>query len=398
MKKEGYYSSGQFAKMAKVTLRTIRYYDKQNLLKPSFVNENGARFYTDEDLVRLQQILLFKYLGFSLSEIKEMTLDQPDRHFLLDSLDIQLKLVKDRMEQMQLVEQTIASTAATIRQKKQVDWHQMMELIHLTNMEKSLKNQYLDASNITARIRLHELYSTNKQGWFPWLLEQYRLKPNMKVLEIGCGDGTLWASNKMKLPQGLSLTLTDISEGMLRDARRKLSPLDNIEISYSVVDAGQLPFEKNTFDLVIANHVLFYLDDLSKVFQEICCVLKKKGKLIASTYGEKHMSEVSKLVSDFDSRIILSADKLYHRFGKENGASLLAPYFSDCCWTSYEDSLLVTETAPLISYILSCHGNQNQYLPDRYGDFAAYVGKKVAKGFPITKDAGVFTAANPKLG
>ena len=70
MKKEGYYSSGEFAKMAKVTLRTIRYYDKQNLLKPSYVNENGARFYTDGDFMKLQQILLFKYLGFSLSEIR----------------------------------------------------------------------------------------------------------------------------------------------------------------------------------------------------------------------------------------------------------------------------------------------------------------------------------------
>ena len=40
MKKEGYYSSGQFAGMAHVTLRTIRYYDKQGILKPSFVNES----------------------------------------------------------------------------------------------------------------------------------------------------------------------------------------------------------------------------------------------------------------------------------------------------------------------------------------------------------------------
>ena len=50
MKKDGYYSSGEFAKMADVTLRTIRYYDRQNLLKPSYVNEHGARFYTDSDL------------------------------------------------------------------------------------------------------------------------------------------------------------------------------------------------------------------------------------------------------------------------------------------------------------------------------------------------------------
>ena len=53
MKKDGYYSSGEFAKMADVTLRTIRYYDRQNLLKPSYVNEHGARFYTDSDFVKL---------------------------------------------------------------------------------------------------------------------------------------------------------------------------------------------------------------------------------------------------------------------------------------------------------------------------------------------------------
>jgi len=45
LKKTGYYSSGEFARMAHVTLRTIRYYDKQNILKPSYVTEAGARFY-----------------------------------------------------------------------------------------------------------------------------------------------------------------------------------------------------------------------------------------------------------------------------------------------------------------------------------------------------------------
>ena len=54
--------------MAHVTLRTIRYYDKQNILKPSYVTEAGARFYTDEDFARLQQILLLKYLGFTLDD------------------------------------------------------------------------------------------------------------------------------------------------------------------------------------------------------------------------------------------------------------------------------------------------------------------------------------------
>ena len=110
MKKNGYYSSGEFAKLANVTLRTIRYYDNQNILKPSYVNDSGARFYTDEDLAKLQQILLFKYLGFSLHEIREMTLDNFDRHFILQSLDIQKKLIQNRIEHMSLVLQAIEDT------------------------------------------------------------------------------------------------------------------------------------------------------------------------------------------------------------------------------------------------------------------------------------------------
>ena len=141
MKKKGYYSSGEFARMAHVTLRTIRYYDKQDLLKPSFVTESGARFYTDSDFARLSQILLLKYLGFSLDDIREMIIDDTDYHFMENSLNIQLKLVRDRIEQMQLVEKAIQDTTEAIRSRHVIDWNQMLDLIHLTGMEKSMKKQ-----------------------------------------------------------------------------------------------------------------------------------------------------------------------------------------------------------------------------------------------------------------
>ena len=220
MKKDGYYSSGEFARMAHVTLRTIRYYDKQNILKPSYVTESGARFYTDEDFARLSQILLLKYLGFSLDDIREMTIDDSDYHFMENSLNIQLKLVRDRIEQMQLVEKAIQDTTEAIRSQHAIDWNQMLDLIHLTGMEKSMKNQYQNASNISSRINLHSLYSQNKQGWFPWIYEQCHIQPGMRILELGCGDGALWAQNIQFLPQDISVTLSDLSSGMLRDARR----------------------------------------------------------------------------------------------------------------------------------------------------------------------------------
>ena len=395
MKPDGYYSSGQFARMADVSLRTIRFYDKQNILKPSLVNESGARFYTDSDLARLQQILLLKYLGFSLDDIREMTIDDSDYHFMLNNLKLQQKLVQDRIEQMQMVERAIEDTANAIEHKHDINWSQMLDLIHLTNMEKSLKGQYKNASNVSARIRLHHLYSQNTQGWFPWVLEHCRLNAGMKVLELGCGNGALWTENKEKLPGDVSICLSDISEGMVRDVRRNVGSDDPL-FTYRVFDCRQIPFDPETFDLIIANHILFYCDDLSSVCSEILRVLKPGGHFVCSTYGARHMLEMNQLVQEFDSRIVLSAEKLYERFGLENGKKLLTPYFSDIKLFHYEDALVVDKPEPLIEYILSCHGNQNQYILDRYKEFRSFVEKKTVREFTITKDAGLFYCQKPE--
>ncbi|MDO4273043.1 MAG: methyltransferase domain-containing protein [Eubacteriales bacterium] len=389
MKKKGYYSSGEFARMAHVTLRTIRYYDKQDVLKPSCVSEAGARFYTDEDLARLQQILLLKYLGFSLEDIREMTIDDSDYHFMLNSLNLQLRLVRDKIEQMQLVEKAIENTASTISENHSIDWSKMLDLIHLTAMEKSLKNQYQNASNISARINLHKLYSENKQGWFPWIYSQLPIEPGMKILEIGCGDGTLWTENLPLVPRGVEITLSDISEGMLRDARRAVGTED-ARFSSLVFDCHRIPYDNNYFDLVIANHVLFYCEDITRTCSEVHRVLKPGGHFFCSTYGSGHMHEINRLVQDFDTRIVLSSENLSKKFGRENGYDILKPWFTKVQWKTYEDSLLVSSPEPLISYILSCHGNQNQYILDRYKEFRAHVKKRTSGGFHITKNAGIF--------
>ncbi|HJD39070.1 MAG TPA: methyltransferase domain-containing protein [Candidatus Blautia stercoripullorum] len=393
MKPAGYYTSGQFAKMAHISVRTVRFYDKQDILKPSYVSPAGSRFYTDQDFARLQQILLLKYLGFSLEDIKEMTIDDTDYRFTLNSLSLQQKLVRDRIEQLKLVETAIEDTTREIRKNHSVNWSHMLDLIHLTGMEKSLKGQYLNSRNISDRIRLHSLYSRNKEGWFPWLFRMYRPGEGMKILELGCGDGSLWSQNREKLPGNLSLTLSDISQGMLRDAKRNLGGEDP-RFDFQAFDCQNIPFSSETFDMIIADHVLFYCRDLDKALQEIKRVLKPEGVFFCSAYGARHMEEISRLVQDFDSRIILSADKLYEKFGKENGPSILGPYFSKIEWHSYEDSLLVTQAEPLIAYILSCHGNQNQYILDRYKEFRSFVSKKTAEGFYITKDAGFFSCKN----
>ena len=388
-----YYSSGEFARMAQITVRTVRYYDKQNILKPSLVTPTGARFYTEEDFARLQQIMLLKYLGFSLEDIRELTVNDSDYSYLEHSLEQQQNLVRDRIEQLQLVEQAIGETVTEIRQQQNVDWNRMRELIHLTGMENSLKAQYRNSTNISARIRLHRLFSSNKQGWFPWIYEQCQITEGMKILELGCGNGRLWIENKAKLPADCEIILSDISEGMIRDVRREQSLQDD-RFSFAAFDCHAIPYEDASFDLVIANHVLFYCKDVVRVCSEVGRVLKPGGRFVCGTYGVAHMQEVSRLVTEFDDRITLSGENLYEHFGKENGAQALAPYFAEVDWQQYEDALIVTQAEPLIEYVLSCHGNQNQYILEKYNKYRKNVEGQIRNGYTITKDAGIFISVS----
>lgn len=390
MKKEGYYSSGAFAALSHVTKKTLRYYDEHNYLKPSLVNENGARFYTDRDFQKMQQILLLKYLGFSLDDIKEMTMKDAEGESFVSTLKLQTSLLDERIEQMKIVREILQETTEAAKKDENINWTNLMESISSSALENSLKQQYKNASNISARINLHALYSRNKQGWFPWIFEKLEIKDGLKILELGCGNGSLWLENMDKLPGDVEIILSDKSDGMLRDIKGNIG--QDKRFNYAVIDFNDIPLDDESVDLVIANHVLFYAEDMDGVLKEIRRVLKPGGRLVCSTYGRNHMKEVSTLVEEFDDRIVLAAEHLYEIFGKENGAEILGSRFSDIEWTEYEDRLVVTDAEALADYVISCHGNQNRYIVDRYKEFRQFIEGKMRHGFEITKESGLFTA------
>ena len=216
-----YYTTGEFARMAHVTIRTIRYYDKKGLLKPSFINESGYRMYSDEDFLKLQKILSLKYLGFSLNEIGNMTIHDTSAD-ILKSLKMQIGLVHKKMENLEQMEKALQNTTQILEETNQIDWTGILNLIHLTDMEKMLVDQYKNGENLNIRISLHEQYSQNKKGWFPWLLEQMDFNGARRILEIGCGNGQLWKKAEPSVLKGKYICLSDLSDGMIRDAAENL--------------------------------------------------------------------------------------------------------------------------------------------------------------------------------
>lgn len=81
-----------------ITARTLHYYDEIGLLKPSIVTEARYRLYTDEDLVRLQEILFFREVGFALKEIKKL-LEAP-YYNRSDALEKHLSILEAQRERI----------------------------------------------------------------------------------------------------------------------------------------------------------------------------------------------------------------------------------------------------------------------------------------------------------
>lgn len=375
-----YYKTGQFAKLANVSERTIRYYDKIGLLKPSFVMENGYRQYSDLDLLKLQKILSLKHLGFSIDEIFPMVMDNTN---LKESFELQIDLIEDKISHLQSLKDALKRASQTL----DLSWNMILSLVQLSNEETNIIEQYKNAKNLNDRISLHEKYSTNKQGWFNWLFNQIDFSKINRLLELGCGNGKLWQENRIDL-RNREIFLSDISEGMVEEVRNKLGS----DFNCIVADAEKIPFKDSYFDSIIANHVLFYLNDLNLGLKEISRVLKPNGILYCSTYGKNHMKEITEIVQNFDSRINLANHSLYDIFGLENGESILKEYFFNVQRKDYEDSLEITESKPLIDYIMSCHGNQNEILGPRLNEFKEYIEELLENNgkIVVTKQAGLF--------
>jgi MerR family transcriptional regulator, thiopeptide resistance regulator len=113
------YTVKELAQLAGVTKRTLRYYDQIGLLKPSRVGENGYRYYGEEALFRLQQILLYRELDMPLEQIK-LVLDRPGFDVLRALQEHRARLHR-RIEHMEQLIDTVDRTIGYIKGVEKMD-------------------------------------------------------------------------------------------------------------------------------------------------------------------------------------------------------------------------------------------------------------------------------------
>ena len=211
-----------------------------------------------------------------------------------------------------------------------------------------VREQYATNTNLRARIALHDRFSRTTVSYPHWIFDGYAFGEEADVLEVGCGDANIWRENLDRIPRGWRLTLTDFSPGMVDAARAVLG--DRAE--YAVADVQELPFPDASFDAVIANHMLFHVEDRPRALGEIARVLRAGGTFHATTIGHEHLRELRELVPPPPES---QWARTRERFMIEQVEDELTPFFVDVAveLVPGPQDLRVTELEPLLDFVRS---------------------------------------------
>lgn len=375
-----FYSTGELAKNVNVSVRTVRYYDSKGILKPTGYNEAGHRIYSEADLLKLKRILAFKFLGLSLDEIMSIENGEVVKDDVVKSLHLQRSIIQNKINYMKVMLDAINEAEANIASNKELDWQNSFTAINLLEEDKELRQHYIDGANLNAEVKLKENFSSDKEGWYNWVFQHIHFFENANILELGCGNGILWSKNLKAINPKMSIVLAEVSTEILNEARKRIPPtLPNFH--FELVVPEHLPFPNECFDIVIANHFLFYTRHVETVLTEIYRVLKKGGHFYCSTIDQDSMNELETLIKEFDSKISFVKSKLIENFGVTIGKKMLTKYFNNVNYLTYKERLVIRDSKELLEYIYSMPGNILELIESRKKDFENYIENRIANSY-----------------
>jgi DNA-binding transcriptional MerR regulator len=133
---ESVYQPLEFAQVAGVTVRTLHHYDRIGLLKPSGYTSAGYRLYRKQDLVRLQQIVTLKFIGFSLGQIKDLL--NRNSFDLNQALSQQRQIIAEKRQQLDLAIKAIERAQWLLLRDNDPDWEAFKQIIEVINMQNNM--------------------------------------------------------------------------------------------------------------------------------------------------------------------------------------------------------------------------------------------------------------------
>ncbi len=170
------YKVREFAKLAGVTVRALHHYDRLGLLKPSRRTGSSYRLYTERDLARLEEIVVLKFLGIPLKEIRPL-LEQQSA--LADALRRQQRVLREKRQQLEQAMTTIAAAERSVRSDTGPDWALFRHVIQEIEMQNET-----DWTNKYYSPEAKEKIDQRKPMWSPEMQEEVTRKWNALFADI----------------------------------------------------------------------------------------------------------------------------------------------------------------------------------------------------------------------
>ncbi len=124
-----YMTVGELADKVGVTVRTIQYYDQENLLKPSAKGSRNQRLYTQKDAKKLYKILCFKFMGLSITEIRDSLNGFEETGAVKLLLDKKISDVEKEMSALMKRFATLKNLSETVKTDAEVNWQHYAHMI-----------------------------------------------------------------------------------------------------------------------------------------------------------------------------------------------------------------------------------------------------------------------------
>jgi SAM-dependent methyltransferase len=251
--------------------------------------------------------------------------------------------------------------------------------------------QYADGSKLDVRTTLHRRFGTSPIPFPEFEAQLIDWPTDARVLECGCGTGRFWDAPSP--PRSLRITVTDLSAGMVDEAVQRAMGMGFADVTGQVCDVQRLPFGDGTFDVVIANHMLYHVPNPDQAVRELARVLHPDGVALVGTNASGHMREMTEVREAAVGGVI--HDELNTVFGLDTGEARLRPAFRTITWHAYRNDLVVDDPAAVVAYALSIPPLESADVAQREALTAAVQRRFVDGPMVIRTRAGVFVCKRP---
>jgi SAM-dependent methyltransferase len=209
--------------------------------------------------------------------------------------------------------------------------------------------QYATDANLRARQRLWE-YQQPPFDLVSWVLELAGLGPGstQRVLDVGCGNGLYLAQLGS---WSISATGCDLSKGMLASASATGLNLVNADVT-------RLPFPASAFDVVLAPHMLYHVDNRAEAAVEMRRVTRPGGRCVVVTNGADHLQSLRSLVESAVRKATPGwemRNPSTHAFSLDNGEDQLRSAFGEvaCLHATASAPVVLTDASVAADYVAS---------------------------------------------